>query len=301
MSLLQKLFENLQTPRLVTRIDGSEIAATASWRAMFGGMEGSLIALRRHLEETGEDAAPKFERLLQASKEGREAKEEFRFDRDDIEYARISVETPDAGSEQIYWRILDVSEKYQLEREIRSEQEKLIDFVENAPIGFNSVDQDGRFRYVNSTFAEWVGRSEEELAGGEVRLHDILAGPGAKECAPHSPLPQQESDAIGETAFADGTGERFDAYITQTVVVDETTGDLRTRTLVRHLSAEQSFADAMRVSQERFHRFFEDTPVGIILLDSHGCITECNKVFGTTIGTDCDLAVGRAFEEFVKA
>ena len=102
MSLLQKLFENLQTPRLVTRIDGTEIAATESWRAMLGGMEGSLITLRRRLEETSDDAVAKFERLLQASKEGREAQEEFHLGRDGIEYARISVETPDTGNGQIY-------------------------------------------------------------------------------------------------------------------------------------------------------------------------------------------------------
>ena len=194
-----------------------------------------------------------------------------------------------------------MSEKYQLEREIRSEQEKLIDFVENAPIGFYSVDQEGRFSYVNPTFSEWVGKSEQELIGGDIRLHDVLARPGSQACVLHSPLPDHEGDGIGEAAFVDASGETFDAYITQTVVVDETTGDLRTRTLVRHLSAEQEFADAMRVSQERFHRFFEDAPVGIILLDSHGCITECNKVFGATIETDCDKAVGRAFAEFVKS
>ena len=301
MSLLENLFDGLRTPRLVTRIDGSEIAATASWRALLEGMEGSLDTLRRRVAETGDDAAAKFERLMAAANDGKPAQEDFHLRWDGIEYGRISVETSIADGGRVYWRILDVSEHHLLEREIRSEQEKLIEFVENAPIGFYSVDRDGRFRYANPTFAEWVGKSEQELTGGDVRLHDLLAATSAEGCKAHTPLARQDGDALGETAFVDGSGDAFDAYITQTVVADEKSGDLRTRTLVRHLSAEKKFADAMRVSQERFHRFFEDAPVGIVLLDSDGRITECNHVFGRTIETDCGEAVGRPFAEFVKS
>ena len=87
--------------------------------------------------------------------------------------------------------------------------------------------------------------------------------------------------------------------MTQTVVVNESNGDLRTRTLVRHLSGERHFAEAVRVSQERFQRFFFDAPVGIVLLDADACITECNQAFATTTGLEGERAEGLSFVDVV--
>ena len=297
---LKDVFGELQYPRLVTRPDGTPVAVTKFWNRLLGNTEGSLDALKDLVGKDGPDAVAKFDRLLAAAKSGESADEEFRLGCEGIEHGRISVRTPDPRGGNVFWHILDISRHYRLEREIRTEQEKLIEFVENAPIGFYSVDRDGRFIYVNPTFAQWVGKSESELTGGALRLSDVLPEVLGKSCAAHSPLPHADGDAVGETRFIGVGGEMFEGYVTQTVVVDEPAGTLRTRTLVRHLTAEQEFAEAVRVSEERFHRFFENAPVGIVLLDSGGRITECNQVFGETIETDCDDAVDKPFLDFVR-
>ena len=216
-----------------------------------------------------------------------------------MEYVEVSAVPPNEESDSVIWRLEDVSERYELERVIRTEQEKLIEFVENAPIGFYSVDREGCFRYVNSTFAEWLGKTEAELVNGDVRLRDLLPDRLVKTWDPYSPLPGEDGDGVGETVFAGRDGEMFDAYVTQTAVVNESNGDLRTRTLVRHLSGERHFAEAVRVSQERFQRFFFDAPVGIVLLDADACITECNQAFATTTGLEGERAEGLSFVDVV--
>ena len=297
--MLRELFDSLPSPRLVVDSDGEPVAVTTSWRNLLGDADNSLNTLAELAAKDGADGRERFDRLVAAARNRQPAHAEFRLDLPEMKYAEISVMELETGADLMFWRLEDVSERYELERVIRTEQEKLIEFVENAPIGFYSVDREGRFIYVNATFAGWFGKTEADLTNGNVRLRDLLPDHLVKTCSAHSPLAEQDGDAVGETHFIGHRGEAFDAYITQTVVVDDSNGDLRTRTLVRHLSGERNFAEAVRISQERFQRFFFDAPVGIVLLDPEARVTECNQAFENTNGLGVDQSVGKAFADFI--
>ena len=64
-----------------------------------------------------------------------------------------------------------------MERVIRDERNRLVDFLDEAPIGFYSVDADGRFQFVNPTLARWLGATPAELVGGDALLEEFLAAP----------------------------------------------------------------------------------------------------------------------------
>ena len=296
---LDRLFESLPSPRLVVDGSGKPVAATSSWVRLLGDNDAPIDALAALAAGDGADGKARFDVLLTSVADGKSARADFQLGLPGMDFVEVSAVPPNEESDSVIWRLEDVSERYELERVIRTEQEKLIEFVENAPIGFYSVDREGCFRYVNSTFAEWLGKTEAELVNGDVRLRDLLPDRLVKTCDPYSPLPGEDGDGVGETVFAGRDGEMFDAYVTQTVVVNESNGDLRTRTLVRHLSGERHFAEAVRVSQERFQRFFFDAPVGIVLLDADACITECNQAFATTTGLEGERAEGLSFVDVV--
>ena len=296
---LDRLFESLPSPRLVVDGSGKPVAATSSWVRLLGDNDAPIDALAALAAGDGADGKARFDALLTSVADGKSARADFQLGLPGMDFVEVSAVPPNEESGSVIWRLEDVSERYELERVIRTEQEKLIEFVENAPIGFYSVDREGCFRYVNSTFAEWLGKTEAELVNGDVRLRDLLPDRLVKTCDPYSPLPGEDGDGVGETVFAGRDGEMFDAYVTQTVVVNESNGDLRTRTLVRHLSGERHFAEAVRVSQERFQRFFFDAPVGIVLLDADACITECNQAFATTTGLEGERAEGLSFVDVV--
>jgi len=296
---LDRLFESLPSPRLVVDGSGKPVAATSSWVRLLGDNDAPIDALAALAAGDGADGKARFDALLTSVADGKSARADFQLGLPGMDFVEVSAVPPNEESDSVIWRLEDVSERYELERVIRTEQEKLIEFVENAPIGFYSVDREGCFRYVNSTFAEWLGKTEAELVNGDVRLRDLLPDRLVKTCDPYSPLPGEDGDGVGETVFAGRDGEMFDAYVTQTVVVNESNGDLRARTLVRHLSGERHFAEAVRVSQERFQRFFFDAPVGIVLLDADACITECNQAFATTTGLEGERAEGLSFVDVV--
>jgi two-component system cell cycle sensor histidine kinase/response regulator CckA len=186
----------------------------------------------------------------------------------------------------------------QLEAMVREEQAKVADFVENAPVGFYSVDEHGRFLYANHTLAHWLGVTPAQLLDGKTRLQDFLADPAAAQAlaATSGGTGQHELDA---KLRGQGGGE-LNVYVTQTVLRGED-GRLRTRTVVQDLTPEREMAKALERSEQGFQRFFEEAPVGIALIDAAGRITEANRAFQRMVGLDRGGAIGRALVDLTPA
>ena len=60
--------------------------------------------------------------------------------------------------------------------------------------------------------------------------------------------------------------------------------ELRTRSVVRDLTPEREWEEALRLSRQRFQRFFANAPVGIALLDRDGRLEEANRALGELFG-----------------
>ena len=54
----------------------------------------------------------------------------------------VSVHPLAGRSGYSFWRLQDITARHEMEEVIRDEQNKLVDFLDNAPIGFYSVDGD---------------------------------------------------------------------------------------------------------------------------------------------------------------
>ncbi len=68
---------------------------------------------------------------------------------------------------------------------------------------------------------------------------------------------------------------------------------LRTRSVVRDLTPEREWEEALRQSRQRFQRFFADAPVGIALLDRDGRFEEANRALGELFGVPPADLIGR--------
>lgn len=152
--VLGELFDLLPSPRLVVDRDGKPVEATLSWKKLLGESDTPVASLAALAARDGTDGKARFDGLMAAVANRKPARTDFRLRLPDMDFVEISAMPLTTQSESVIWRLEDVSERYELERVIRTEQEKLIEFVKNAPIEFYSVDRDGRFRYVNSTFAD---------------------------------------------------------------------------------------------------------------------------------------------------
>ncbi|HXP72950.1 MAG TPA: PAS domain-containing protein [Stellaceae bacterium] len=195
------------------------------------------------------------------------------------------------------WSFEDVTARHEMEHVIRDEQMKLADFLDNAPVGFYSVDSEGRFLFVNQALADWLGRSPGALVEEGARLKDFIAGEVPLESPPHTPF-AADAGALqrGEVALR-GRNRIVHVSITQTVV--QTGEGLRTRSVVRDLTPEREWEEALRQSRQRFQRFFADAPVGVALLDRDGRFDEANRALGRLFGLPPADLIGRLLVDFL--
>src|SRR3546814_563434 len=184
----------------------------------------------------------------------------------------------------VYWVVDDITPRRQMEQIMRAEQERFVDLLENAPVGFYSADVEGRFLFANHTLCEWLGLKQNDLELGRVRLHDVLAGV-PEGTAAYDPFGLPGASQ-GEVLLKDAEGETFRASIRQDVVADEGGHVLRTRSVVRDLSREMAMAAALEESEHRFEQLFAKAPAGIALIDPKGKIQECNVALGRLIGRE---------------
>jgi two-component system, cell cycle sensor histidine kinase and response regulator CckA len=197
-----------------------------------------------------------------------------------------------------FWHIQDNTARHEMERVIREERNRLADFLEEAPIGFYSVDGNGRFLFVNPTLARWLGASMAELVGGDARLAEFVATAPSEGALPSDPFGGRADDAQrGEVVLKSRDGRIIHAWIGQSVVGSGDT--LRTHSIVRDLTPEREWEAALRMSRERFQRFFANAPIGIALIDRFGRLEEANRALGELFGVPSGDLIGQPLIGFV--
>ena len=243
----------------------------------------------------GAEALQRFKRLAAAAASGESAKEELqvRTAQGRTAWWEVSANPVPGLRGYSLWIVGDVTAKRELAGVVAAEQAKVLDFLENAPVGFYSVDGEGRFAFVNRTLAQWLETAPEALVGGSARLHDFVVGPkpGAR---PYDPFPQEGN----EVALKGARGRTFQALISQTAFGGDASGPLRTRSVVLDLTHERAMAEALRRSEQRFRALFENAPVVIASLDREGRIVDCNPALRTLIGR-AQEPMGKALAELI--
>ncbi len=198
----------------------------------------------------------------------------------------------------VLWIVNDITLRRQMEQVVKEEQESFVDLLENAPVGFYSVDEQGRFIFANRRLCDWLDLSHEDMENSMICLHDVIADALPAGTPLHHPFPKAGT-TNGEIEMTASGEERFLAAIRQEVVTGPEGHVVRTRSVVRNLSRERAAAEALESSVQRFERFFLDAPVGIALLDSGGQLTECNSVFAGLVGQRAPGLAGQSLYDLV--
>ncbi len=278
--LLREAFHSMLTPQLIIDSAGHVVMANRAFRGWIDlGHQSAMAALRKRLGATPE-TAQKFDQLCDNLNKGQSIIADLPVMHGGriVEWRRIIARPIDGHNRYCHWRFEDISERRRMERAMREEQNKLIDFMAHAPVGIYSVDQHGRFRFVNETLAEWLQVTPDELVKGDVRIHDILSETPAN-LPSYAITGGPYGETRGEVVLRRRDGSLFPAAITQTVVVCEDGKSLRTRSVVRDLSPEREWQMALSLSEYRFQRLFAEAPIGILLLDAKYVVMECNQAF----------------------
>ncbi|AWK84819.1 hybrid sensor histidine kinase/response regulator [Azospirillum thermophilum] len=299
--LLGGALEGLPAGQLLCDGDDNVVFINGAFRELSGWRDGErpLDALERRFAGDP-DGLAEFRRLRERVRAGTAASAELAvpYEGRPPVWLRLQGQPVYGFPGSVHWRVEDITARRELEQVMLREQAKLVDFMDHAPVGFFSVDQDGHFLFVNATLAKWLGCSPTDLVEGGRTLHEMLATPPAG-AAPYDLFEGGGPEQRGELAMRGPGGRRFQASVAQTVVRAEDGRQVHTRSVVRDLTPEREWQEALRLSEQRFQRFFEDAPIGIALVDEHGRLAECNEAFLALIGSAAQEVIGRPMPDLI--
>ena len=302
LALVREVIEGGGGARLVTDAKGRTVLSNAAFRnlcAEHSDEKVSGLPCLFHLFEAIPDNAMKFESLKNQARQGLSNVIEICSKMPDNErWFTISIRPLKSHKGFTHWRVDDVTQKHMIDRAIRSEREKLIDFTDNAPVGFFSADEKGRFVFANATFARWVGEDLRSLLDHGV-LHTYLVNPPEK-ARPYDLTEESLARQVAEVRMKSTGGKTFLASINQTVV-EEPNGTVRTRAVVHDLTAEREMRRALEDSEDRFQRFFEEAPLGIVQLDNERIVQDCNDSFLQMLNAEHSDLKHSDFKKFLVA
>ena len=296
MAMLAQLVRQSPDGRLITDDKGNVLYANDVCRSLFALYDGMQVSLPQLFYGNGDGQAA-VQRLLGSALAGAERRAEIEFTGDDGLRRWLDIRSHPVGPStgRAGWYIADVTPQHELREVVREEQARLADFLNNAPVGFFSVDEAGRFILTNDTLAGWLGYRPEELAAGFC-LDDVVQG-GADALLPPAQAENGDQQISVDVDLRTRDGGEFAAEVTQSLVRDVTGDSWRTRSVVRNLSQERQWATALQLAEHWFRSFFDQAPVAVLLVDREGVISEANAAFRTMcVGGDI---VGRPLTEFL--
>ncbi len=186
------------------------------------------------------------------------------------------------------WSVADVTRDRERAENVFQELKQAIGYLDHAPVGFFSVDASGTVVYLNATLAGWLNHDLAEVAGGSLKLADIVAGEGAALLTTFNAAPGEVKTEVFDLDLKTKSGKPLPVRLFHKVAfgADGMVGPSRTVVLNR---ARDAGGDTARAAEVRFMRFFQNTPMAIATVDKAGRIARSNARFAA------------AFESLLKA
>jgi two-component system cell cycle sensor histidine kinase/response regulator CckA len=298
--VLRDVIEGSRGARLIIDSSDTVVYANQKFLDLCEGYGPPTYETLTRLFEQNEETLSHFRRLADKAHRGiTDSLELCSFDdTKDIRetWYRVMAQPVGNWTGYIHWRIDDITERVMRERSIHEEREKLIDFTDNAPVGFFSVNERGHFIFANATLARWLGEDITTLLTTG-RLHTYMDNP-PEDAAPYDITSKGGVRQVAEVFMKGPAGSTFLASINQSVVIEDD-GRVRTRGVLHDLTAEREMRQALRDSEDRFQRFFEEAPLGIALVDDKRVMTDCNTALAQMLGTSTKQLEGRVLDNLI--
>jgi PAS domain S-box-containing protein len=167
-----------------------------------------------------------------------------------------------------------------------------------APVGMAITDIDGRYTRINQAMCEFTGYSESELLG--MHYADITHPDDVEKnvLARQSLLNATYGSFQMEKRYIRKDGREIWALIVVSLVSDSAGRPHHSIGQTLNIDVQKRAEAALRISEERFRRIFENANTGIAATDKRGRVIYFNEAFRTMLGFDAETLHQRNFADF---
>lgn len=168
----------------------------------------------------------------------------------------------EAGNIDGMWAFIrDISERKKVERALRESEEHYRELYEQSPLGYQSLDADGKFLLVNQAWLDTLGYSQEEIIGRW--FGDLLAPEYVEAFKQRFPRFKAAGKIHSEFEMLHKNGTRRYVGFDGRIAHDLAGGFKQTHCILQDISERKQADDLLRQSEERFKAAFMTTPDSI--------------------------------------
>ncbi|HEV2546560.1 MAG TPA: PAS domain S-box protein [Stellaceae bacterium] len=192
----------------------------------------------------------------------------------------------------------DITESKLADEALRRKEAELSAIMDNAPMTIFLKDREGRYRLVNRSYCEWVGRSPEEVCGrtaADIFPRDMAAAMAARD---------KEVLERGEVAVAEVSTQLGDrkcagdhALVTKFPVRDAADAIVGLAGFTTDITARKRAETALRETQRQLQTLMDNAPFAIFLKDRAGRFALINRTYTDWFDERPEDVVGRTTAE----
>ncbi len=193
---------------------------------------------------------------------------------------------------------IDINERKKNEETLRENEEKYRRLVENAPIGI-AILANEKVLYANKELTRIGGfDSIEEIIGMSVKEFIPDAASYTKYKERESLVISQGEDAPLRTAQVKTvSGKLLDVEVVSIPITFD--GKPAMQVLIHDISDRNKAIKELARSRELLNQLFENSPMGIVLLDDSFKVSNINKGFESIFGYGIDEIKGKSLMDFI--
>ncbi len=195
----------------------------------------------------------------------------------------------------------DITDKFTAQQGLKDSEERLRFITENMKDIICLHDPEGRFVYASPSIHDITGMTAEEVKGKQTsEILDILDKKVIK-----GKLTRNEIDRTEENIVQYKVRHKSRGYIwieTWSQPFRENNGIIKrilstTKDITLNFEAQQ----ALRQSETQFRSLFEESAIGILIVDVEGKISKVNPIFVNMLGYEPEDFTGRLFTDFIHS
>jgi PAS domain S-box-containing protein len=200
-------------------------------------------------------------------------------------HLHISVYRPEPGHFAALFD--DITEQKLAERVLRDSEERFEALFNQAPLGYQSLDEDGRFLEVNETWMETLGYSRSDVIGAW--FGDFLAPEYVEPFRERFPLFKSRGAIHSEFEMVRKDGARRAIAFEGRVGRNPDGTFKQTHCILSDVTDSKLKEQALRLSQERLERSIRDAPVPVMIHAEDGEVIQISREWERVTGYSIDV------------
>lgn len=200
------------------------------------------------------------------------------------EWYSVSVKYLDIGR---LWRVKEVTSDHAFHAVSIQEKQDLSNLIDFLPVGIYQINAGNEIQFVNQSLCSWLGFSDSSDLLGR-KINDYITGE----------VPDFDGSWRGQLEFKTKQSGIFSAFVSH-VIYDDNGETKLEGCVVRDVLELEDKKHKEEKEEVHIPRLFEESPVGIAVLDKKNQFTEANSAVLTILEKSREELIGLNLEQLI--